>query len=123
VNGGELIRAALISGSPDPTSAGTRVRQDAAKDDDPYPFIIFRRIDVDRQRGLGGGLLAMRETFQVECWGENREESDELESQAVAALEAAGFYPDGNEVDGIDPEVKVRAGVFTLDVWTTPEID
>lgn len=123
MTGGERIRAALTSGSPDPTDAGTRARQDAADESDVYPFIIFRRTDVDRQRGIGGELLALRETFQVECWGETRAQSDDLETQAVAALEAAGFYPDGNEPDGLDPEVKVRAAVFMVDVWTTPEID
>ena len=122
MTGGERIRAALIAGSPDPTGAGTKVRQDAADENDEYPFIIFRRTDVVRDRGLDGTLLSMVETFQVECWGETREESDDLETQAVAALEAAGFYPNGNEVDGLDPDVKVRAAVFMVDVWTTPDI-
>jgi len=121
VTGGERVRAALIGGSP-LTSAGTKVRQDAADEQDDYPFIIFRRTEVDRQRGLVGELLAVRETFQVECWGENREASDVLEAEAVSTLEAAGLYPDGNEPDGLDPEVRVRAAVFSVDVWTTPDI-
>lgn len=123
MTGGERIRAALTNGSPDPTAAGTKVRQDAAGEDDQYPFIIFRRIDAFRDRGLDGTLLSMRETFQIECWGEDREESDDLEEQAVAALEAAGFYPADNEPDGLDPDVKVRAAVFAVDVWTTPDIN
>lgn len=121
MTGGERVRAALISGSP-MTSAGTKVRQDAADEEDEYPFIIFRRTEVERQRGVGGELLATRETFQVECWGENRAASDTLEAEAVSALEATGLYPDGNEPDGLDPDVRVRAAVFTVDVWTTPEI-
>ncbi len=119
MTGGELIRAALTSGSPDPTGAGTKVRQDAADENDDYPFIIFRRVAVDRLRGLNGELHATKETFQVECWGETRAQSDDLEAQAVAALESAGYYPDGNEVDGLDPDVKVRAAVFAVDIWTT----
>ena len=37
-------------------------------------------------------------------------------------LQADGLYSDGNEPDGLDPEVKVRAAVFLVDVWTTPAI-
>lgn len=122
MTGGEIIRAALIAGSPLPTDAALKVRQDAADEEDSQPFIIFRRAGVERQRGLDGTLLAKRETFHIECWGETREDADVLEAQAIAALEAAGLYPDDNEVDGLDPEVKVRAAVFAVDVWNTPEI-
>lgn len=118
MTGGEIIRAALTAGSPLPTAAGTKVRQDAADQDDTFPFIIFRRADVTRLRGLDGSLHTTKETFHVECWGENRAESDALEAQALAALHAAGQYPDGNDPDGIDPEVKVRAAVFLVDIWT-----
>lgn len=118
MTGGEQLRAAITAASPS-TDAGSRVRQDAADEDDQYPFIIFRRVGVERQRGLDGTLFSMRETFQVECWGQTREESDALEQQAIEALQAAGLYADGNEVDGLDPEVKVRAAVFSIDVWTT----
>ena len=117
MTGGEILRAALIAGSPVATAAGTKVRQDAADENDLYPFIIFRRVAVERQRGLDGTLLATRETFHVECWGETREESDLLEMQAIPAIEAAGYFPDGNDVDGIDPDVKVRAAVFVVDIW------
>jgi len=117
MTGGEAIRAALIAGSPT-TDAGNRVRQDAADENDDFPFIIFRRVAVDRLRGLDGSLHATKETFQVECWGDTREQSDELEAQAISLLEAAGYYPDGNEVDGLDPEVKVRAAVFAVDIWS-----
>lgn len=117
MTGGELIRAALIAGSPLPTAAGLRVRQDAADEKDDYPFIIFRRISVNRIKGLGGEALVTQETFHIECWGETREQSDLLEAQAILALIAAGYYPDGNDVDGIDPDVKVRAAVFAVDVW------
>lgn len=122
MTGGEIIRAALIAGSPSPTDAELKVRQDAADEDDDEPFIIFRRVEVDRQRGLDGTLLAVKETFHIECWGKTRADADVLEAQAIAALEAAGRYPDGNEVDGLDPDVKVRAAVFAVDIWTTPEI-
>jgi hypothetical protein len=117
MTGGEIIRAALTAGSPIPTDAGLRVRQDAADEQDAYPFIIFRRVAVFRDRGLDNTLLATKETFHVECWGETREESDDLETQAVAALEAAGRPPSDNDPDGLDPDVKVRAAVIVVDIW------
>lgn len=122
MTGGEQIRAALIAGSPLPTSAGLKCRQDAADEQDDEPFIIFRRYAVERQRGLLGEILAIKETFYVECWGETREQSDQLEAEALAALQAASLFSDGNEPDGLDPDVKVKAAVFAVDVWTTPEI-
>lgn len=114
----ETLMAALTAGSPTPVSDATEVRQDAADEEDAYPFIIFRRVAADRQRGIGGELLVTRTTFHVECWGTTRAESETLEAEAIAALEAAGIYPDGNEVDGLDPDVKVRAAVFAVDVWS-----
>ncbi|HKX44621.1 MAG TPA: hypothetical protein VJO99_25915 [Burkholderiaceae bacterium] len=117
MSGGEILRAAL-TGSPFPTDAQDRVRQDAADEEDPYPFIIFRRVDVKRERGLDNTLLATREMFHVECWGETREQSDLLEAQAIAALDAAGYPCDGNDPDGVDPDIKVRAGVFAVPIWS-----
>lgn len=118
VPGGVAVRSALTSGSPYPTDAQDRVRQDAADQDDAYPFIIFRRVAIERLRGLDGSLHAILETFHVECWGETREQSDELEAQVVAALEAAGYYPGENDPDGIDPEVRVKAAVVAVDIWS-----
>lgn len=122
MTGGEILRAVLTAGSPLPTLAGLRVRQDAADETDDFPFVIFRRISVVRQRGLDNTVLAVCETFHVESWGETRAESDELETQVVAVLEASGYPPLDNEPDGLDPDVKVRAAVFAVDIWTTPQI-
>lgn len=120
MTGGERLRAALVAGAG--TSAGSRVRQDAADQNDDYPFIIFRRVEVERLRGLDGTLHATKEIFHVECWGENRAASDDLEAEALTAVQAAGLYADGNEPDGVDPEVKVRAAVFAVDIWTSASL-
>jgi hypothetical protein len=123
MTGGEIIRAVLTGGSPAPTDAGDKVRQDAADQQDEVPYIIFRRVEVFRDRGIDGTLMAVRERFVIECWGAERSDSDMLEAQATAALQAATYYPEDNEVDGIDPEVKVMAAVFAVDVWTTPAVN
>lgn len=120
MSGGERLRAALVAGAG--TDAGARVRQDAADQEDAYPFIIFRRVEVDRLRGLDGSLHATKEIFHVECWGETRDQSDAIEAQALALLQTAGLYADGNEPDGLDPEVKVRAAVFELVIWTAASL-
>lgn len=120
MTGGERLRAALIAAPA--TSAGSRVRQDAADQSDEYPFIIFRRVEVERLRGLDGTLHATKEIFHIECWGENRADSDTLEAEALAALQTAGLFSDGNEPDGLDPDVKVRAAVFLVDVWTASSL-
>lgn len=122
MTGGEIIRSVLGTGSPLATGAGDRVRQDAADESDPFPFIIFRRVAVYRERGLDNTLLAKKETFHIECWGETRAESDVLEEQAIDALLDAGYPAEENEPDGMDPDVKVRASVFAVCIWTTPEI-
>jgi len=118
MTGGEILRSVLGAGSPLPTGAAQRVRQDAADEQDQFPFIIFRRVEVFRDRGLDNTLLATKEVFHVECWGETRAESDVLEQEAIAALDAAGYPCDGNEPDGIDPDVKVRAAVFVVPIWS-----
>lgn len=117
MTGGERLRAALIAAPG--TSAARKVRQDAADEKDEYPFIIFRRVEVESLRGLDGTLHATREVFHVECWGEDRAESDALEQEALALLQTAGLFSEGNEPDGLDPDVKVRAAVFVVDVWTS----
>lgn len=115
---GEIIEAALNAGSPNPIAEATAIRQDAADEEDGYPFIIFRRASGEDLCGLDGSLHAVKTTFHVECWGETRAQSDVLETQAKAACRASGLYPSGNEVDGLDPDVKVRAAVFAVDVWS-----
>lgn len=116
MTGGQIISSVLATGLP--TDAGLRIRQDAADEEDILPFIIYRRVNVERLRGLDGSLHATRETFHIECWGLTRVACELLESQALLAFDAAGYYPDGNEPDGIDPEVKVRAAVFAVDIWS-----
>lgn len=123
MTGGEIIRSVLVTGSPYPTSAADKVRQDAANQKDVEPFVIFRRVKVTRTRGLDNTVLAVCEAFNVECWGMTRADSDQLEAEAIAALEAKGYLAEDNEPDGLDPEVVVKAAVFQVCIWTTPSIE
>ena len=112
----EEIRGILINGSPR-TAAEDRVRTDAGNEDDAYPFVIGRRVAVDRQFGLDNALLGHKETYLLECWGETRDQASDLEDQVVNLLLGAGLPPDPNGPDGIDPVVDVRCCAVFLTVW------
>lgn len=114
--GAETLRNALVGGSPDPTFA-TAVRQDLADEADQFPYIIFRRVAVYREFGLDNTLLCVKETYHIECWGDNREQESVMEDKVVDLLIAADMPPSQNESDGFDPDMKVRAGVIVVDLW------
>lgn len=113
----DVLLTALMGGSPPPTSAGDNVFYDQAPEKVPMKFIVCRRVSTYRDFGLDNTLLGTKETFHVECWGENRADSDDLQDEAVAALVAAGLPPSENEADGLDPTVFARAAVIVVDVW------
>ena len=55
----EELRGILINGSP-VTAAGDRVRTDAGNEDDAYPFVIGRRVAVERSAPTLGMLGTFR---------------------------------------------------------------
>lgn len=116
MGGWEEVRSVLISSSPQ-TLAADRIRIDSANEGDIYPLVIGRRVDVTREHGLDNTLLSHRETYLLECWGEDRDEAATLEAEVIDALYAAGMPPDDNGPDGVDPVVDVRAGVVYVTVW------
>lgn len=116
------IITALSTGSPAPTSAGDKIRVDAANDNDAYPFIVGHSVATVRERGLDNTLLFVKETFHLELWGETREQANQLEQEVVDALNAAGLYEDPNGPDGFDPNVDVRCVDLFVPTWVTPEV-
>jgi hypothetical protein len=114
-HGAEILRNAIALGSPDPTFA-TAVRQDVADENDEAPFIIFRRVAVDRDVSLDGTLMGVTETYHIECWGDNREQEMVMENTVVDLLLAAGWPPRSNDTDGFDPTMKLRAGVIVVNI-------
>lgn len=122
MTGSEQVRAALTAGSPYPTLAEDRVRSDAADPEDACPYIVFRRIAVDREFGLDNTLLAMTETFQIFCWGSTPAEAQQLEAETVGALLAVDLVPGPNDPDDVNFDVGDNVVVLTVDVVTTPQI-
>lgn len=117
MSGGTQLRT-ILTGSPLATSAGTRVRADAADEKDVYPFIIFRRTEVDRIYGLSNALLGTREDFAIECWADTPAQAQVLEAEVVAALAVADIPVNQNDADGNDPVVGVNAVVVNVSVWS-----
>jgi hypothetical protein len=116
-DGGSMLRD-ILTGSPYATAAADRVRANAADPEDVPPYIIFRRTAVHRDWGLDNTLLAMRETFNIECWGETPAKSQELEQQVVTALVAAGIPTNDNDSDGLDPKMQLDVSAVNVDIWT-----
>jgi hypothetical protein len=117
MSGSDVILAALTAGSPAPTSA-TVVRVDVADEGDRFPFVVFRRVDVQRDYGLGNVLLGTREVFEIECWGKTRDASEDLEAEVIDALAAADLPVIPNDPDALDPTVKAKAVVVRVEVDT-----
>lgn len=111
--GALILRAAVFGGSPDAGFA-TAMRQDLADESDVEPYIVFRRVFVKREVGLDNTLLGVTETYHIECWGDNREQEMEMENQVIQRLFAAGLPPETSQTDGVDPEMKLRAGVIVV---------
>jgi len=111
----EELHSILVGGSPQ-TSAGDKVRFDALEEGDEVPFIVLRRVGVDRDFGLDNTLLSTKETFHIECWAESRGEAQEIEQQVVDRLLAAGIPPDPNDVDGFTPNQDVRCVVVIASI-------
>jgi hypothetical protein len=119
VSGGTQLRA-ILTGSPLATSAGDKVRPDMVDERDRVPFIIFRRTQVERIYGLDNTVLATREDFDIECWGDTPSKAQDLEAEVVAALAAAGIPVNPNDPDGNDPVVGVNAVVVRVSLWVDP---
>ncbi len=113
--GALIVRNAVFGGSPDPGFA-TAMRQDLADEGDVEPYIVFRRVFVKREVGLDNTLLGVTETYHIECWGDNRAQEMQMEGQVVDRLIAAGLPPSSNQTDGVDPDMKLRAGVIVVSI-------
>ncbi len=114
--GWEHISGLLVGASPR-TRAGDRIYIDSAPDGETYPVVIGHRVAVKRDYGLDNTLLEHKETYQLECWGETRDESGDLSDEVAVILEASGLPLDDNAPDGLDPVVDVRCVVLYVSVW------
>ena len=113
-----LIMTALEAHAGLAAQVGTRIRADLAKAEDDYPFVIFKRSDLDIGYHLDGSISYTYEEFEVECWGRSRSQAIDVFEQALGALHAAELEPRRGQPDGIDPELLERVNVITVEVWS-----
>lgn len=111
------LRAALTAHAPLTALVGSKVRADAAKDEDSGDYIVFRRKAVEREYSLDNTLLSRRDVFEIECWSQARLRTAEIEDAVVDALLAADLVPDDSDADAMDPEVDIRCAVVRVGVW------
>lgn len=111
-----LIQAALDAHAGLAVLVGTRIYADLAPEGADFPFVIFKRSALLRHTGLDGTVHGTTETFEVECWAENRSRSVDVSEQALLALDAADLTADEAGPDGIDPELLDRVTVLTVDI-------
>lgn len=114
-----LIKAALDGDAALVAAVGGRIRVDFAREDDAYPFVVFKRAGLEREKGLDGKVQAEKETFEIECWAGTRDASVAVSELAMAALDAADLDPEAAQADGVDPELRERVTVLSVEVWTT----
>lgn len=111
-----LIKSALSAHAGLAALVGTRIRADLGDPDDDYPFVVFKRSGLQRITGLDGSVHGQIETFEIECWADNRSQSVNVFEQALQALDAAGLVAEEGDADGIDPELLQRVTVARVDV-------
>lgn len=115
-----LVIAALAAHPGLAALVGTRIRVDYAEAADRYPFVVVKRADFSRTPDLSGAVNLITETFEVECWGEDRVQAVNLMEQALLALDAADLPPERGQPDGVDPELLNKVCVLVVDVLTEP---
>jgi hypothetical protein len=114
----EELRAALLAYAPLVALVGQRIRSDLAKEGDTPPVVIFRRFAIAKEYGLDNTVLATRETFQIECWGETRDKSSDVAELVIDALAAADLPIEESDPDSLDPNTALRAVVLNVDIWS-----
>jgi len=107
------FRAALAAYSPLTALVGTRIAQNAAKQGDAAPFVVFTA-EHDRTLGLDNTLLADRVTFSVQCWAATAVAADAI-AEAVTSALAPIFVPVLSSATGYDPETGLDAVMLTID--------
>lgn len=119
MNNHQAVLAALEAHAPLVAAVGGRIRPDMARPNDNYPFVVFRRSDYEEELHLDDSVSAIREEFEVECWGERRSQTVQIAQLAIAALRAAGLAPEKGEPDSMEPEFLQQVNIIKVEIITT----
>lgn len=120
------LRAALLAYAPlvaliTPGQA-KRVAFDKVEAAIARPFIVGTRRETERFTTLEGVKVAGQATFELQCWGDTREQAEACADAAEAALAAAtSIEPYGVPVEdrahASDPDLDLECVVLTCALW------
>jgi hypothetical protein len=81
--------------------AGDRVYDRVARPNTKRPYVVFQRIAVAEEYTFGGLTRLVVPTFQVECWGNDADDVENLAEAVKSALAGDGFHL--SEMDDYEP--------------------
>ncbi|WP_349745237.1 tail completion protein gp17 [Roseateles cavernae] len=110
------LRAALLAFPGLTALVGQSVHIDFAPAEAPQPFVVVKGDGIEYIRGLDGSRHGQIERFDVEAWADRRSVAVAVSEQCLLALEAASYWPESKQPDGIDPELLERVCVLTLEI-------
>lgn len=114
----QTVLAALTTGSPLPTNAGSRVYAVLMPQGIALPAISYQRISNDPLADYNGddGLDNVR--LQVDCWGATYGAVKQLGEQVRAAFESAGMvFNLDNDRDEFELETKLYRLSMDFLIW------
>ena len=112
------IRAALVAYAPLlAVVPAARISVDALPESTPMPYIAFSKQGEQRELGLGGAVLGIQTTMDLQCVADTRSQAIAVADLVRAALAAVG-QPSASGSGAYDPELQVEVEVVST-TWLT----
>lgn len=112
------VRAALVAHAPLlAVVPASRISVDALPESTPMPYIAFSKQGEQRELGLGGAVLGVQTTIDVQCVADTRTQALAVADLVRAALAAVG-QPSASGSGAYDPELQVEVEVVST-TWLT----
>jgi hypothetical protein len=109
------FRALLAGNAPLVALVGTRIAQNAMKQGEPTPMVVFTATHQP-EFGLNNSVHADRVTFDVQCWAATAIQADAVADAIVTCLAAVGVVATARAT-GFDAELGLDATVLTVEWW------
>jgi hypothetical protein len=111
---------------------GTRVRVGRKPKDTDYPTIVITVVASEHVKTLNGVNATSLRRAQIDCWGNNPKEADDLATACHALLDGyKGVLSEGtavqsslpnSDVDLDDEDGKVSGVAVDFTIWYTPPL-
>ena len=112
----QTVLAALTTGSPLPTAAGSRVYAILLPQNIGMPAISFQRVATDPDASLSGNSGLDRVRLQIDCWARGYNEAKMLSAEVRVVLEALGALL-VMDLDGYEPTEKLYRSTLDFSLW------